>query len=289
MESRPPSIPHPPFPRPSLFSTAPQHSRQYGSQQVSRTDARAHASHDVLQRQENESSRAAPAYSLTAQSYNPDTRSQTRSISPTRFGALQSDAAKHSALASSAKHNGILGKESIFYRDGKEYCSVLLHFFFFFLSLFLSFYASGHGLALPTLSSPLSTPLSSFCVVCFHRTHIYDGRWRSPGQATVLSRRCLSRVLIYVTQAVFTRTGRTSNVMQINRALSGGEWDYKQIQPDPSASLQSAQCFVARILALYVGPSAKVPIDDDQEKPQARNSLSVSVTGTLASLGQLHC
>lgn len=120
MESRPPSIPHPPFPRPSLFSTAPQHSRQYGSQQVSRQDARAHAAYNVSHQPENEPNRTMPTYGYASHSYNPDLRSQTRSTSPTRFGAMQSDAAKRSALASPVKNNGFLGKESAFYRDGKE-------------------------------------------------------------------------------------------------------------------------------------------------------------------------
>ena len=124
MESRPPSIPHPPFPRPSLFSTAPQHSRQYGSSQpqpqTSRPEARSHTAYDSLRRPVDEPSRTTPTYGYAAHSYNPDLRSQARSTSPTRFGAMQSDAAKRSALASPVKNNGILGKDTAFYRDGKE-------------------------------------------------------------------------------------------------------------------------------------------------------------------------
>lgn len=125
MESRPPSIPHPPFPRPSLFSTAPQHSRQYGSAQpqTSRPEARSQTAYDSLRRPADEPTRTMPTYGYAAHSYNPDLRSQTRSTSPTRFGAMQSDAAKRSALASPVKDNGILGKDSAFYRDGKEICS----------------------------------------------------------------------------------------------------------------------------------------------------------------------
>lgn len=123
MESRPPSIPHPPFPRPSLFSTAPQHSRQYGSSQppTSRPEARSHTAYDSLRRPADEPARTTPTYGYAAHSYNPDLRAQARSTSPTRFGAMQSDAAKRSALASPVKNNGILGKDSAFYRDGKEH------------------------------------------------------------------------------------------------------------------------------------------------------------------------
>ncbi|EED15469.1 hypothetical protein TSTA_049090 [Talaromyces stipitatus ATCC 10500] len=119
MESRPPSIPHPPFPRPSLFSAAPQHSRQYGSSQQppSRPEARSQTTYDSLNRPADEPSRVMPTYNYAAHSYNPDLRSQTRSTSPTRFGAMQSDPAKRSALASPVKNNGILGKDSAFYRD----------------------------------------------------------------------------------------------------------------------------------------------------------------------------
>ena len=126
MESRPPSIPHPPFPRPSLFSTAPQHSRQYGSSQpqTSRPEARSHTAYNSLRRPADEPARTTPTYGYAAHSYNPDLRSQARSTSPTRFGAMQSDAAKRSALASPVKNNGILGKDSAFYRDGKETFSI---------------------------------------------------------------------------------------------------------------------------------------------------------------------
>jgi hypothetical protein len=122
MESRPPSIPHPPFPRPSLFSTAPQHSRQYGSSQpqTSRPEARSHTAYDSLRRPADEPTRTMPTYGYAAHSYNPDLRSQARSTSPTRFGAMQSDAAKRSALASPVKNNGILGKDNAFYREGME-------------------------------------------------------------------------------------------------------------------------------------------------------------------------
>jgi hypothetical protein len=152
MESRPPSIPHPPFPRPSLFSTAPQHSRQYGSQQVSRTDARAHASYDGLHRQDGEPSRTASAYGYSSQSYNPDLRSQTRSTSPTRFSAMHSEAAKRSALGSPVKHNGILGKEGVFYREGRNFLFLFhsFHSFFvsfcFFLWIWLALPACRHSL-----------------------------------------------------------------------------------------------------------------------------------------------
>ncbi|EEA22645.1 conserved hypothetical protein [Talaromyces marneffei ATCC 18224] len=119
MESRPPSIPHPPFPRPLLFSTAPQHSRQYGSSQpqTSRPEARSHTAYDSLRRPADEPTRAMPTYGYAAHSYNPDLRNQTRSTSPTRFGAMQPDVAKRSALTSPVKNNGILGKDSAFYRD----------------------------------------------------------------------------------------------------------------------------------------------------------------------------
>lgn len=122
MESRPPSIPHPPFPRPSLFSTAPQHSRQYGSSQpqTSRPEARSHTTYDSQRRPADEPARTIPTYGYAAHSYNPDLRSQARSTSPTRFGAMQSDAAKRSALASPVKNNGIPRKDNAFYRDGKE-------------------------------------------------------------------------------------------------------------------------------------------------------------------------
>ncbi|KAL3712783.1 hypothetical protein TMatcc_001485 [Talaromyces marneffei ATCC 18224] len=126
MESRPPSIPHPPFPRPLLFSTAPQHSRQYGSSQpqTSRPEARSHTAYDSLRRPADEPTRAMPTYGYAAHSYNPDLRNQTRSTSPTRFGAMQPDVAKRSALTSPVKNNGILGKDSAFYRDGKETFSI---------------------------------------------------------------------------------------------------------------------------------------------------------------------
>ncbi|QGA19594.1 hypothetical protein EYB26_007283 [Talaromyces marneffei] len=119
MESRPPSIPHPPFPRPLLFSTAPQHSREYGSSQpqTSRPEARSHTAYDSLRRPADEPTRAMPTYGYAAHSYNPDLRNQTRSTSPTRFGAMQPDVAKRSALTSPVKNNGILGKDSAFYRD----------------------------------------------------------------------------------------------------------------------------------------------------------------------------
>lgn len=123
MEPRPPSIPQPPFPRPSLFSTAPQHSRQYGSSQpqTSRPEARSHTTYDSLRRPADEPARTTPTYGYAAHSYNPDLRAQARSTSPTRFGSMQSDAAKRSALASPVKNNGTLGKDNSFYRDGKEH------------------------------------------------------------------------------------------------------------------------------------------------------------------------
>jgi hypothetical protein len=123
--------PPPPFSRSSLFNTAPQPTRQYGSeqqqqqqqQQQSRQDGRTHPAYNALHHPETESSRTTSSFGYGTPSFASDMRPRSRPLSPMRFGAMRS------AASSPEKQNGAAAKESpsALYHEGRTF------FFLFYI------------------------------------------------------------------------------------------------------------------------------------------------------------
>lgn len=125
--------PPPPFSsRSSLFNTANQPARQYGSEQQSRQDGRAHPPYSGLHHLETDPPRTTTTTTTTSSSFGygtpsfaSDMRPRSRPLSPMRFGSMRSDA------SSPVKQNGAAAKESSggLYHDGRTFSFFLLFFF----------------------------------------------------------------------------------------------------------------------------------------------------------------